>query len=434
MPPFGFFRKKPEEPQELQSFDVSLADLPEWFDRAMGEEIKKKSQETEGIYSSVLESFSNVRQSLDRLDRARMAGGERVHVAANMIKDSFVRKNYNQLSTLASFYQQHRPDYEYFMQFHERGANAIKGLKESTPKQAILLSRYFKRESGEVVDSIKRSEELLQQLLDFLKAGSGALGTKERVRAMARACNGLLAEREELDERASGLRDEAERLKKRKSELEKEFLELLKSSEWNELNRLKKEVADVRKEFGEAELRMTTELSSLKKPLKRLEHSMARAGRLTPIQKNTLQDFIRNPLKAMVSEKGERELHKALKSLMKQIDSRNLEIRGNEHLGVDELLGRLEGDMPALKSRYTALKSRLERAEGQLNDLSRLTRNKDGLEAQIGRVSEESGSIEDELREIASRKSRAGEQLKERISEMESVILEETQKRVTIRL
>ena len=434
MPLFGFFRKKQEEPPELQAFEVSLADLPEWFDKAMGEEIKKKRQESEGIYNRILEGFSDIRQSLDRLDRARMSGGERVHVAANMIKESFVRKNYNQLNSLASFYQQYRPDYEYFMTFQERGTKAIKGLKDSTPKQAILLSRYFKRESGELVDSIKQAEELLQQFVEFLKAGSGALGTKERVRGMARSCNELQAETEGLDERASGLRDEAGRFRERKSELEKEFLELLKSSEWNELNRLSKEIVEVRDRLGDAELRISTELSSVKRPLKKLEHSLAKAGKLTPIQKNTLHDFIRNPLKAIMSEKGERELQRTLRSLKRQIDSRKVELKDKEQLGVDELIERLEGDMPGLKSRYMELRNKLEKAEGQLQDLSRLPKTKEGLEAQIGRVSEEAGRLEDELREIASRKSRAGEQLDEKIREIEVVILEETQKRVTVKI
>jgi chromosome segregation ATPase len=435
MPFFGFFGKKKKEPPEMQAFEVSLADLPEWFDKAMGEEIKNKRQESEGIYSRILERFSDIRQSLDKLDRARMSGGERVHIAANMIKESFVRKNYNQLNSLASFYQQnYRPDYEYFMAFQERGMKAIKELKESTPKQAILLSRYFKRESGELVDSIKQAEELLQHFREFLGAGSGAMGTKGRVREMARSCKGLREEMERLDSRASGLREEAARSRERRAELERNFLELLKSSEWSEFNRLSNEIVKVRDRLADAELRISTELSSLRRPLKKLEHSLVKAGKTTPMQRNTLQDFIRNPLKAIMSEKGEKELHKTLKSLRRQMDIKKLELKDKEQLRVDGLMERLERGMPELKSEYMELKDTLEKTESQLQSLSRLSRNKEGLEAQIGRISEDAGKTEDELREIASRKSRAREQLDDKIRDIEAVIMEEAQKKVTIKL
>lgn len=434
MPLFGFFRKRQEETPELQAFEVSLADLPEWFDKFMGEEIKRKRKESEGIYSRILEGFSGVRQRLDSLDRARMSGGERVHIAANMIKESFVRKNYNQLNGLASFYQQsYRPDYEYFMTFQERGMKAIGVLKESTPKQAILLSRYFKRESGELVDSIKHAEELLQQFREFLKAGSGALGTKERVRSMARSCNEFQEEMGRLDSRAIALREDARRSRERKAGLEKEFLELLKSSEWSELNKLSKEIVELRGRLSDAELRISTELSSVKRPLKKLEHSLARASKLTPIQRNTLQDFIRNPLKAMMSERGEKELQRTLMSLKKQIDSQKLELKDKEQLRVDELIEMLEGDMPGLKSRYSELKGRLEGAESQLHELSGLSKTKEDLESQVARISEEAGRLEDELRETASRKSRAREQLDDKIRDIEAVIVEEIQKKVTIK-
>ncbi len=435
MPIFGFFRKKQEQPVQLQSFDISLAGLPEWFEKAMRDELMDKGRESDAMYSGVLESLSDIKKRLDKLDHARMAGSERVHIAANMIKESFVKKNRILLNGMASFCQQgHRADYAYFMSFYDKGTRTIQGLKESTPKQTILLSRYFKREGGELVDSIKRAEELLKRFREFLGTGSGAMGTREKIRDMVGKCNELRKEADGLDARISGIKQESGRLRKSKSALEGEYLKLLKSREWNELNKLSDDIRGVRDELGDTELRISTELSSVKRPLKKLEHSFARAGKMTPMQKNTLHDFVRDPLKAIMSESGEKELQKCLKSLTKQIGSGKLELKDKERLRVDELIERLGGDMPGLKSRHMELRKTLESMEKQLHELSEMSKSKADLEAEIGKTGNDMGRAENELRMAASRKSSIREQLDKNVSEIESVVLEETQKRVIIKV
>jgi chromosome segregation ATPase len=431
---FGFLRKRqPEQPAEVQAFELTLDELPAWFDRAMGKEIEAKRQDAEGMYSRLVEGFSEIKHSLDRLDRARMSGGERVHIAANMIKESFVKKNYSLLRGLESHQQNYRPDYEYFMAFQERGMEVIGGLKASTPKQAILLSRYFKRESEQLVESIRQAEDLLKHFRDFLKTGSGVLGTKERVRGMVRECSELQEELERLDARASGLREEIARSKDRKTGMEKRFLEVLRSRDWNDMNRLSKELTAVREKLRETESRIDTELSSVRRPLKKLEHSLAGSERLSPMQKNTLRDFIRNPLRAIMLEKGEKSLQKCLKSIRNQLEKGRLELKDKDQLKVDELIERLEKDIPELKFKYLELKGVLEQINRKLEGLSALSSSKETMELEIKKMGEEAGRLDEELRGLISKSSGMRENLDRRLRELEAVIFEETQKKVTIR-
>lgn len=431
---FGFFRKKQEEQPTPETFDVGLGELSEWFDRAMNEEIRKKRLESEGIYNTLLERFSEVKQSLDKLDRARMLGAERVHIAANMIKESFVKKTYHTLNSLTAFNQQNfRPDYEYFLAYQDKSMEAIKELKNTTPKQAILLSRYFKRESENLVDCIKKAEELSLNFKEFLKTGSGALGIKERIRNMVREGSEIMRDIERIDLRTKDLEEELKHKKEKKAELEKRFLDLLKSRDWNELNRLSKEIVNVRERLREAESRIDAELSTVRRPLKKLEHSLARAG-ISPIQKNTLQDFIRNPLRAILPDKGEKDLQIVLRALKKQIDKGRIEVKDKDQVKVDDLIEKLERDIPELKFKYKELREVVERIEKQLESLSTLEKSKEVIEAEIQKISEETGRLQEELTGLKSRRSGTREQLSEKIRDLETIIFEETQKKVTIKV
>jgi predicted nucleic acid-binding Zn-ribbon protein len=429
---FGFLGKH-EKPAQAQASEVSLAELPEWFEKAMGGEIREGIGESEKRYGRILERLEGIRGSLDRLEHARMPGDERYHVAANMIKESFVRKNRGLLKNLDSFLQGYRPDYEYFMSFQKRGMESIRELKDSTPKQTILLSRYFKRESGGFVESVKQAEDELQAFMEFLRAGSGALATRENIKGMVRSCHELQGEIDRLDSRASELREHARVSRERKAELEREYLGLLKSREWGELNALNREVAGVRNDLRDAELKIGTELSSMKRPLKKLEHGLAKAGRLKPMQRNTLHDFIRDPLKAVMSERGEKDLQKVLNQLRRHADGMKVGLKDKEQVKVDELIRRLGEDIPGLKSRYLELRERLEGMEKRLGELSGLSRSKEDMEAGIGRAGGDAARLDDELKGISSRRSGIRGQLDEKIGDVEAVILEETGRRVRIK-
>lgn len=432
MAPFGFLRKR-KQPEQPEQVEVDLAGLPGWFEKAMGGEIRERMGESEKRYRKILESVEGIRSSLDRLEHARLPGSERVHIAANMIRESFVRKNRGLLKGLDSFCQGYRPDYDYFTAFQKRGMQSIGELKESTPKQTVLLSRYFKRESGELVESIRQAEDELKAFAEFLGAGSGALGTRERVRGMVDSCQKIQADIGGLDSRASELREQARLSRERKAKLEGEYLGLLKSREWGELNSLKKDAEGARRELREAETGIVTELSSMKRPLKKLEHGLSEAGRLKPMQRNTLRDFIRDPLKAVMSRGGERELQKTLNQLRRHAGSSGVDLKDKEQAKVDELIGKLGGDIPGLKSRYLELKERLGGTEKRLEELSELSKSKEDTEAGIARAGEEAARLEEELKAIASRKSEMRKRLEEKTGELEGVVFEETGRKVRIR-
>jgi predicted nuclease with TOPRIM domain len=436
MPIFGFLKKKkPEHAEELETIEVGLEELREWFDQSMADLIRDKRKESEERYNRVVEHIDHIKQGLVKLDRARITSSERVHIASNMIKESFVKKNYNVVTSLVSFTQQgFRPEYQYFWEFHQKGLQAMKDLKDSTPKQTILLSRYFKRESGELVDSIKKAEDALKEFGEYLKLDSGAFGIKERIRRMVSESESIMEEESRLDSRARDLKSEIERSRERKAALEKEYLDLLKSKDWNKVNKLEDEIKQEKEKLSNSEVRIVTELSSVRRPLKKIEHDLARFGKLSPIQKNTLRDFIRDPLKSIVSGSGEKDLLKTLKSIKKQIDSNKVDLKDREQLQVDDLLERLDADIPGLKSDYLELKSSLEEKETRFKQLSDLSRTKQGLENEIGRIGEESGRLEQDLREVSGKRSGIRDRLKEKAREIETVILEEAQKKVSIRL
>jgi hypothetical protein len=432
---FGLFKKKQGPPQELETFDINLEDLEEWFESEMKTELAEKKREAEKRYENILDSFSEIRANLNVLDQARLSSPERLHISANMIKESFVKKSTFPLNTFSSFYTDNfKPEYDYFLNFQDKGMEAVKALKAATPKQTILLSRYFKRESTQLVESIKKAENMLTDFKEFLRAGSGPMETLKRVRTMMGEHVELVREYRDVEKRSDSLLSEASGQKERKSELEKKYLKLLKSREWNQVNKLSEEVKKTKERMSDSEARLGTELSSVKRPVKKLEHELSRSGKLTPIQKNSIQDFIRNPMKTIMNSKGEAGLIRSLKQAKKQLDAGKIKIKAGDEIDAGEVIDRLEGDVQSMKGKYIELMDTLESKQEELKKLSDLKNSKGSMESEIQRMSEDLGKVEEEIRDLKNRKATITEKKKAKIRDIEIVIIEEAQKKVNIRV
>ncbi len=191
-----------------------------------------------------------------------------------------------------------------------------------------------------------------------------------------------------------------------------------------------KELAGLREELRDAEMVLNSELSRAKKSVKLMEHTLSRKGKLTPIQKNTLRDFIRDPLKSAVPDKGFSDLQAAVKSAARhasRLDSRDL-----MGIDMDALVERTEKELPEARSRYIGLMEKASGVEKELKELSRLSSSKQGIEGEIRKISEQSGVLEEQARSLQASKSRISEQVRASLKDLETRILEEAQKRVVI--
>ena len=430
MPLFGFLKRKEEEVPDLETHEITMEELPDWFRGVMREDIRQRLKESEQMYKDLVAGISDIRSRLDKLDSARMSGNERLHIAANMIKESFTKRKYMHLSEIARLYDGFRPDYAYFTEFQSKVMEALSSLKESTPKQTILLSRYFKKESNELVESIKRAEDISARLGGFLKDSSGPLSALQEIESVVNDCRDLLREASGFDSRSSEIRKQIVLAKERRQELEKRFLKLLKSREWKDINSLENEIKKAMEDMRQAEMRLNSELSSVKRPIKEMEHALGKKGSLTPIQKNILRDFIRDPLKAVLSEAGLRELKKCVSALARKHG--NIELRGKESIDTGDVAERVEKDVSRFVSEYQELKEDIAGKEKRLEGLSRLSSSKEGLESDIKKATEQAGRLEEEFKDIASRKAATAEQVSEKLKGLESMILNRFQKRVKI--
>ena len=427
---FGFLKKGSEEKADPQVQEVMLQDLADWFETARAAELKDMREKAEKMHNSLADSFSDIKEKLDAMDRARITGIERLHISANMIKETFVKKKYPPLREVSSFRENFRHDYGYFMAFQEKTMQVLDNLKGSTPKQTILLSRYFKKESHALVDAMKHAEQTSKQFRDFLKTGSGALRTLARIRVAAKSSRQLLEEVDNLDIIVRGLKSQITKSSERKSGLEHEYLKLLKSKDWSRINKLTKEVDEAREDMRQADVRLNTELSSLRKPLKKIEHVMVNRGELSPIHKNNLRDFMRNPFKATIASKGDAGMAKTMDAVKKQLE--NLGV-STEH-DIDSLRERFGKDVPKLRELYIDQRDILEKKQEELDELSRLTSNKQGIENEVKASSEQAGSLEEQLRKTRAEQAHKQQQARDTIKELEAVIRDEAQRFVKIRM
>ena len=147
----GLFRKekKPEvlEPKTEDGVSLRLKDLGTWFEDNFSKDIDKSKSRGGELFQSVTDSISNLRNSFVSLESARFNGRERVHAAANMIKDSYVKKAHPIITNIEKVSRETTTNYSGLNGFVTEVTKTIETLKKTTPKQAILMSRYFKKES-----------------------------------------------------------------------------------------------------------------------------------------------------------------------------------------------------------------------------------------------------------------------------------------------
>ncbi len=423
---FSFLKKK-DEPV-IPVHDVSLQELPSWYEEATMAEFREKKQEAERMYNSLLDKVSDIRTSLDVLDSARITGVERLHIASNMIKETFVKKKYPHLNSLNTLREGFRPEYEFFMTYQTRVLQTLAEMKGSTPKQTILLSRYFKKETQGFVDAMNKAEEASRSLKEYLVTGSGSFSTMARIKRQVRDSRELIKESNDLSRKITDLEAQVKEFLEKRSELEKGFLKLIKSKEWKKMNKLREEESALRESARQAEARLETELASISRPLKRLESVMARKVKVSPIHKNSIRDFTRDPMKVLLSEKGQESLLAAIKSVKKKgIDPR-------ENIDLESIIERISRDAPDFRDHYLEEKGNLDKATTKLRDLERIKADKRGIEERIKMTSEEAGNLEDELRKARSRKTEIKDAVSGTLRGLERMILEENQKRVKIRV
>jgi len=422
------FRKKEEPPTEPTMHKVRVDELHSWLEKNLSGEMSEARKRTTSILGEVADSFRQITESAERLGQSTFFGKDRLHTSANMLKDSFVKKTLSvseQFQSLDSY----PIDRKSLKELHDRMRSGLKDVKKTSPKQAVFLSRYFKKESNQVVDSIKKAEENLDSLRNLIEGDSVSPGFPETISESIREITELRNRASSMEKESDEMKDRVVYLKNLKEEKEKDYIELLKSREWKQINEKEKELSEIREEAVKLEMEIRNELSALRRPMKKLEHD---SGSLTKSQRISLKGFLTEPFETYILPDGPADLKSLMKTLSDGMISGEIDLKDSDRGRVMHFIKRGEPQLSDVRSRLLERREMMADARKKIGHSAGVIKKKEDLEEDVKKHSTESDDVEEKIKKLASELERIKREIRKKKETLEQAILDKTGKLIKL--
>jgi len=427
-----FKRKKEveEKPAEPAAEEIHIDEVHEWVDQTLAGKIKDRHEKANDLYSDIAAGFDKINASAQALEAARFETEEKIGAVVNMTKELFVRRTQNLVNSIQGFHG--KPiDFKILKEFQEAAAEALADMASITPKQAYLLSTYFSKESSSVIDSIKETQEKVSVLKEFLDAEGETMQLAHRIRSKKEQQSMLRLRLNSVEKEESGIEM---RIRDLRSKTEKNLAEIdsiVKGHEHAEYNRLSEEMEKNRRMASAIRAKITEELSSVEKPLKKLEYLVSKGYPILKEQEAILDGLINRPFETVMKD-TEQSLKEAILLVRKAHAEDKVVFKDKERERLDELVSRLDTGIKAMKSDYLELEEQLKERERDRNRYAWAIERKNHLESSIKRSLEEISSLEKILVASVEDKAALKQEIVRQKQELEDIIYRSSGKKVSI--
>lgn len=414
---------EPQEEEERTEEQVLATDeILEWMDREFKKKLDRAGSRANEIQKNVMDGFSRLRDSVGVLEKASFEKQDRRYAAVNMVKDSFVKRTQSLINNVRGI--QDNMNYIMLKNFHSNASRVVNELKNLSPKQMIMISNYFKKECSDVISKMRWVEENVKSLGNFLDSDARVMRMVQDVGTSVEKQGKWLGELKSIEKRGLELQGKLRDLKSFRIEKESELKELLKSREWKELEGTRKEIEGIRKEMSDIENRVNEEISSVKRPFKKLKHVLGAEMKA--------KSFPDNPFRELVIKDRENWLRSILDSIRNSSESGEITLKPRERERVLDLMKRLESEIPGFKERYMKLADSIK--EKEKKSKTDAIKKRDSLEYVIKNSIERILSLEKEADVIQNDKERIKGDLIEEKKKAERLILESGGRKVRIKV
>jgi len=351
-----------KETAPTEAAEVALSHVADAVNRELARKIAEEKKQADDLYRDISDGFGEIRKISAELTHKKFEAHEKIYAPVNMVKDNYARKALSLLGNppaISAF------NYSEVSGFCEGTGKILHELMHIPPKQAVLLSKYFRHETSRITKLLKETEETRKQLLSMLDGSALWLDGETKSRASK-----LL----ELDRRAKDFEAQAslltEKIKNRKERIDakaKELEAFFAGEKYRHYAELDGSIRSMEKERSDIGNRLNDELSGIKRPMKKLEHAAASGGEAMEKEKLSLySDISHSPLKVLLQEQGDAKMMDALLRL------RSLNLKSEEKVHVEELIKKIELNyLPELADKYRFLEGEIsgKKAEFEVSDV-----------------------------------------------------------------
>jgi len=395
---FDFLRKGENEKaaEAPRPVKMQIHEVPSWIDGQFSDRIADINAGAKLRCENLASAFSKIKDSVRELEKAKLENDEKKLAPVKMVKSLFVKRSYSLIGSIPTVPE--RLGFSELEGFRSASSKLLNSLKKVSPKQAILISNFFKKEAGAVFEGIKEAETGLESLDSFMKNEAVIKKTVQDVRTIVseearveRQLNFLVKKEEE-----AGLKLKS--TKKAKKDRMAELDSLLESNEWKAMESMKKETEELRERASRLKSQIVQELSAVNRPLKKLEHA---TGPISGEDAAFLNDFLKSPFDSFIKNSNESMLKKNIELLNRMVSSRSIMLKQKDHEKLLDFTRKLESKMPAMKENYAKFKAQISKKTGEMErEFPGLLVKKRTLESEIGAAEKEESRLTSELSEL----------------------------------
>ena len=334
--------------------DVPLANVMAAVMTSREKWIDEERKRAKALHGKILDELASVRKLAESLGKEKFEADDKTYAVVNMLKDNYTKKASSLLSNPPRINDY---NYEEIAGFSASVKKTLAELLNLPPKQAVLLTRYFKKDASKIIFRLKEADVAHMELSTLLNGSD--LHLCSRIDAGVKAVGDMAAKVLDFDASLNGLGGRMEGKQEELGGKKQRAGELLESEESRCHHSMEAGIKRMEGERDSLAAKLGDELSPLKRPAKKLEHSLATDVKAKE-KKELYSRIAHSPLKVMLSD-GDSAIADALARLRET----NLKDDDKEH--VEELTKKIElGYLSGLADKYKWLESEIADRKAQL--------------------------------------------------------------------
>ncbi len=353
-----------------------------------------------------------------------------MYSAVNMIKNNYVNRTFGLLGGVPVIQEMNHEELENFL---SKTTKVLDGMRKVPPKQAVLLSKYFKKEASEIVKILKRIEDNLKEMKGLLADGK-SIPLVSKITSRVDVMKGMNRKFRDLEQQEKILKEKTEKTGKEKERKEEDLKKLMKSEGYREHVDSSEKIRDLKREREDLTSEIREEFSSVKRPMKKYEHVLRSDSSIPREKRISFERMIHSPVKAILSEDGESVLKDIIYRVDEAIEKRMVSLKDSEMKKFREFSERVrEGKISDVRKKHMELKERIEESE-RGKEKSGVIDEREKIKREIEHSGHEISEYKRNLESISKGKESVKKEIIEEKKRLEKMIESEIGKRFVIKM
>ncbi len=411
---FDIFKKKEaEEPPEVTDEQIKFDRIMEAVSEKLAADIENSVKEIEKASVNIDAQLKEIKKAAEKMKDTYFEKTDKTYTRINMIKDRWLKKfiaSIDSQKKIAEMTADAINDYVKDMTGFIGGANT------TDMRQNYILSNYFKDSMKKVVSSMGEINKYLESLKDLTKEKS-ALKIKGDVNKMIDEVNQKKNENGKCLENVGKMEKELRHLDEMKAEREKNLTDLKNGTDMKRLTALEKNIADTEKEAGSIKLKLSEELNTMNRPLKKIKHK-AEAS-----EARVISEFLSSPVDVCLSGGGENKVENVIRIVAKHENEKDVGLAEKDAKKIASFAEKIKsGEVKGIKEKYTGMLISLEEMKKEIKSLEAVRKRKASIENDIETIKSETEKVEKELRRNKDESEKLTKEMKENKKKLVSYI------------